>query len=102
MCLVTKHKTKRQVSGSIFSPRQYLNFVADLLVSASDVNHADVVEEVGEEPWIEDFRFAVEGVTQAVVGVIGMVGKQTLFKSKESGVILIYGGPIGRTYFFAQ
>ena len=28
--------------------------------------------------WIEDFRFAVEGVTQSVVGVIGIVGENDI------------------------
>ena len=41
-----------------------------------------------EGVWIEDFRFAVEGVTQSVVGVIGIVGENDI-KSHNSYLFFI-------------
>ena len=47
------------------------------------------VMEDEEGVWIEDFRFAVEGVTQSVVGVIGIVGENDI-KSHNSYLFFIF------------
>ena len=34
--------------------------------------------------WISDVRFAIEGVTQLIVGIVGLVGKSTTHSLTQS------------------
>lgn len=48
------------------------------LNTTTEINSAE--KKLADAKWLKDFRFAIEGVTQLLVGLVGLVGKNAISK----------------------